>query len=198
MRLSGSAAWLAAALSVACACASACASAPPPPPPAAAAPAADEQDDDSALDDAPDAAAGAVASAAPSTSFDAPERYAPPSTKSYEEAMSTPEPIKIDDERIHLTDGQLNGPMRGVTYGCKVPSNAHLTIKTAVQFGRAIGVTVTVTYKRPKSYKAPKPGSKAAKAAAKRTAKLVTCIDTAVRAIVWPPSPRRDSFTTEF
>jgi hypothetical protein len=193
MRLSGPSAWLAAALSVACACASA----PPPPPPPAAAVPAEEQDDDSALDDAgPDAAA--VASSAPAASFDAPERSAPPSTKSYEEAMSTPEPIKIDDDRVHLTDGQLHGPMRSVTYGCKVPANAHLTIKTAVQLGRAIGVTVTVTYKRPKSYKPPKPGSKAAKAEAKRTAKLVACVDTAVRAIVWPPSPRRDSFTTEF
>ncbi len=55
--------------------------------------------------------------------------------------MPTPERLDVHDERVHLTDGQLTGPMRGVLNGCRVPSNARVTIKTAVQRGRAIGVT---------------------------------------------------------
>lgn len=120
----------------------------------------------------------------------------PPSTASYEEALSTPENLDVHDERAHLTDVQLTGPMGGVLGGCSVPSNARVTIQTAVQRGRAIGVTVAVRFERPKSAKAP---SKAAtKAESKRSAAIVTCVDRAVRVLVWPPSSRRDSFTTEY
>ena len=80
---------------------------------------------------------------APVASVDAPERSAPPSTRSYEEALSTPESLDVHDERVHLTDAQLTGPMRGVLTGCRVSSNARVTIRTAVQNGRAIGVTIT-------------------------------------------------------
>ena len=37
-----------------------------------------------------------------------------------------------------------------------------------------------------------------AKAEAKASAKIITCVDRAVRAVVWPPSSRRDSFATDF
>ena len=127
---------------------------------------------------------------------DVPAEPPPPSTASYEEALSTPESLDVHDERVHLTDVQLTGPMGGVLSGCSAPSNARVTIKTAVQRGRAIGVTVTVRFERPKSAK---PLSKtAAKAEAKRSTAIVACVDRAVRVLVWPPSSRRDSFTTEY
>lgn len=120
----------------------------------------------------------------------------PPSTRSYNEALSTPESLDVHDERVHLTDGQLTGPMRGVLTSCRVSSNARVTIRTAVQYGRAIGVTVDVRFSRPKSAKPP---SKATvKAEAKAAAKIIACVDRTVRAVVWPPSRRRDAFTTEF
>jgi hypothetical protein len=126
----------------------------------------------------------------------APERSAPPSTQGYEEALSTPERLDVNDARVQLTDAQLTGPMLGVLSKCRVPSNARVTIRTAVQNGRAIGVTVNVRFERRNPSK---PLSRAAaRAEAKVTAKIVACADRAVRAVVWPPSHRRDSFTTDF
>jgi len=173
----------------------ACASAPPPP----AARATEEHDEH----DERDADAEEPSPAPATTALDAPERARPPSTATYEEALSKPETLDVHDERVHLTDAQLTGPMRGVLDGCRVPPNARVTIKTAVQNGRAIGVTVHVRFEPPKP---PKSGKKAQKkvrsktaleAEAKRAAKIAACADRAVRAIVWPPSRRRDSFTTE-
>lgn len=172
--------WLVGAILVACGSA-----APPPPAPALHGQGTEEHD--AAADEPPP----------PPTvvSLDAPERSQAPSTKSYEEALAIPESLDVHDERIHLTDAQLTGPMRGVLTGCRVGSNARVTIKTAVQYGRAIGVTVNVRFERPKSAKPP--SRAAAKYEAKVTAKIIACADRAVRAVVWPPSSRRDSFTTE-
>jgi len=161
----------------------ACASAPPPPP---------SPPEDHEVPEEP-------APVTTVTNLDAPERSMPPSTRSYDEALSTPESLDVHDERVHLTDGQLTGPMRGVLTGCRVPSNARVTVKTAVQSGRAIGVTVSVRYERPKSSKPPRPPTRAAaRAEAKASAKIIACVDRAVRLVTWPPSSRRDSFTTEF
>lgn len=162
----------------------ACASAPPPPPPAPA----EEHDPAAEEPAAPETVTG----------LDAPERALPPSTKSYDEALSVPEKLDVHDDRAHLTDAQLTGPMRGVLSKCRVPSNARVTIKTAVQNGRAIGVTVSVRFERPKTAR-PQPQTRyAARAEAKISAKIITCADRATRAVVWPPSSRRDSFTTDF
>lgn len=120
----------------------------------------------------------------------------PPSTGSYEDAIREPEPIGVHDERTQLTDNQLTGPMRGVLAGCRVPSNAKVTIKTAVQNGRAIGVTVDVVFEHPKSMKRIPPAT--TRYETKLSAKIVACADKAVRAVTWPPSKRRDSFTTAF
>lgn len=111
--------------------------------------------------------------------------------------MSVPEALDVHDDRVHLTDAQLTGPMRSVLSGCRVPSNARVTIRTAVQNGRAIGVSVNVRWQRPKSQKKSPPPA-VLRAEAKIAAKIVTCADRAVRAVTWPPSRRRDSFTTEF
>jgi hypothetical protein len=173
-------AWLAGATLVACASA----------PPAAPAHGLEEHEEH-------DAAVEEASPAASTTVVDAPERSRAPSTATYEEALSTAEALDVNDERVHLTDAQLTGPIRGVVSTCRVPSNARVTIKTAVQYGRAIGVTVDVRFERPKSAK--KPPSKAVlKAEAKTAKKIISCADHAVRAVVWPPSRRRDSFTTEF
>jgi hypothetical protein len=137
--------------------------------------------------------AGADWSAAPVVAA-APTK--PPSTGSYEDAISVPEPIDVNDERVQLSDGQLTGPMRGVLAGCRVPSNAKVTIKTAVQNGRAIGVTIGVVFDHPKSMK--RIPNATVRYEAKLSAKIVTCADKAVRNVTWPPSKRRDSFTTVF
>lgn len=168
----------------------ACASAHPAPAPAPAAPANQTEDDDDAGPDEP-----AQNASAPPVVVDMPERTRAPSTASYEQALSTPEPLNVNDDRMHLTDGQLTGPVRGVLSGCGVPARARITIKTVVQNGRAIGVTVTVRFDKPKSAKPP--SKAAAKKEAKAATKLVACVDRAVRQIVWVPSRRRDSFTTE-
>jgi hypothetical protein len=123
----------------------------------------------------------------------------PVSTASFEEATASPEPVDIHDEHLQLTDAQLTGPMRGALDRCAVPKNAHVTIKTAVQNGRAIGVTVEVVFDKPKPKKrAPPPSRAALKAEAKTKERIVTCADKAVRTVTWPPSKRRDSFTTVF
>jgi hypothetical protein len=162
----------------------ACASSPPPAPPAAPAP--HEPEPDAAAEEPPMTTTNAA---------DSPEASRPPSTASYDEALSKPEPIDIDDDHPHLTDVQLTSPMNAALTRCRVPPSAKITIKTAVQNGRAIGVTVEVRLDKPKSKKPPTPA--AAKAEKKAITKLTQCVDHNVRAIVWPPSRRRDSFTME-
>lgn len=181
----------------------ACGGAPPPPPPAPAAP---PETDDSA-----ERAAQEDAGAPAPLALDSPERSRPPSTATYEQAMASPESLDVNDNRPHLDDDQLRGPMRAVMSGCALPKNAKVTIRTAVQSGRAIGVTVDVRFDRPASPTTstrtpPKRPSRAAlqraKLEAEREAKakkrIAACVDRNVRIIVWPPSSRRDSFTTEY
>jgi hypothetical protein len=124
----------------------------------------------------------------------------------YEQAMASPEKLDVHDDRPHLTDDQLRGPMRSLLTKCTVPRNAKVTIRTAVQNGRATGVSIDVQFEHPKAPPPPKRPSRAAlqraaalaKQEAKAKKKIATCFDQVVRAIVWPPSSRRDSFTTEF
>jgi len=156
-------------------------------PPPAAPPVAAAETHDAAPVEAPPIA---------TVTLDAPERSRPPSTLSYDEALSTPEALDVNDDRAHLTDAQLQGPMRGVLNGCRVPSNASVTIRTAVQNGRAIGVTVDVHFQHPKAKRGPPLA--VMRAEAKASAKIVACVDRAVRQIVWPPSRRRDSFSMHF
>jgi hypothetical protein len=118
---------------------------------------------------------------------------------SYEEALAEPEDVNLSDDRAHLTDLQLSNPMRDVLSKCRVPRKASVTIQTAVKNGLAIGVTVNVAFEKAKPAKAARPQSPvAAKAELKATSLIAECLDQAVRALEWPPSPRRDSFTTRF
>jgi hypothetical protein len=201
----------------------ACGSSPSPPPSQAGAGADNEHDHDDDRDDHDDAgpegpspsASGSASSTAQNAATttttttttnnnmnnNAPERTRPRSTATYEEAMAHAEPIDVHDERQHLSDIQLTGPMRGVITGCRVPGNARITIRTAVQLGRAIGVTVNVRFERPKPVgrRPPRPPTRAElKAEAKLTAKIIKCVDGNVRDVVWPPNRRRDSFTMNF
>lgn len=189
---------------LACALATACGSEPPPPaaapaaPPPSAAPAppppppAAEEKDDDIPDTSQDEDPVATAPVAPS-------EPPPPSTATFEQATSTPEPIVPNDDRLHLTDNQLSGPMRGVLLSCKVPPRAKVTIKTAVQYGRAIGVTVIVELPKLRAPKKPtKASQKAVKAQQKTATRIRDCADHNVRALSWPPSRRRDAFTTTF
>lgn len=120
----------------------------------------------------------------------------PPSTATYEEATAAPESLDVHDDHAHLTDDVLTGPMRGVLARCRVPANAKVAIKTAVQNGHAIGVSVSVAFEHPKSKK--RLPRKTARYEAKAAASIAACADRAVRALTWPPSRRRDSFTTSF
>ena len=65
--------------------------------------------------------------------------------------------------------------MGGVLSACSVPSNARVTIKTAVQRGRAVGVTVTVRFERPKPAK--RLSKAAAKAESKRSTAIGACVE---------------------
>jgi hypothetical protein len=170
----------------------ACASTPPHPAPVAH----DDTEDDDDAAAAPQSLDAGPEPVLTATALDTPERSRPPSTATYEQATSTPEALDVNDDHVHLTDGQLSGPVRGAFNGCRVPSNGKVTVKTAVQYGRAIGVTVNVRFVRPKSARPPSRAK--AQKEAKASAKIAACVDHNVRDIVWPPSRRRDSFTTEF
>lgn len=120
-----------------------------------------------------------------------------PSTASYEEALAQPEPLDPNDARTQLTDLQLTNPMRDAVSRCKPPTRAKVVVKVVVQTGHAIGVTVHVRFDKPKGAKR-RPSRFAAKREAKAAAKIAACVDRRVRALVWPPSQRRDSFTSTY
>ncbi|MBS2016596.1 MAG: hypothetical protein JST00_27175 [Deltaproteobacteria bacterium] len=155
-----------------------CGGAPPPPPAPPTHPAAEEHEDHELE----------VVNIGPP-----PEASRPPSTATYEEATSTPEMLDQHDTRAHLTDQQLMNPMRDVPNKCRLPKRAKVSVKVAVQNGRAIGVTTNVAWERPRP-----PTPSMVRAETKAATKITTCVDQTVRALVWPPSTRRDSFTTSF
>jgi hypothetical protein len=78
-----------------------------------------------------------------------------------------------------LTAEQLGRPFAGGTFldACGTPSDMQVTIKAAVQNGRAVGVTVTTS-----------PPS----------ARISSCIAAAVRRLQWPVNPNMDAVTQTF
>jgi len=78
-----------------------------------------------------------------------------------------------------LTDGQLGAPMRNASFisGCGAPESMKVTVRVAVQNGRAVGVSVY-----------PNPPSPA----------VAQCVDRHVRALGWPPNAKMDFFTTTY
>ena len=78
-----------------------------------------------------------------------------------------------------LTDSQLGAPMRNASFisGCGAPESMKVTVRVAVQNGRAAGVSV---YPNP-----PNPA-------------VASCVDRHVRALGWPPNAKMDFFTTTY
>jgi hypothetical protein len=103
-----------------------------------------------------------------------------PSGMSYEAAIArnnrqlAPGTKEVPD----LTDVQLAGPMRNVTFldACGVPSSTRVTVKVAIRAGRAVGVSV---YSTPKS-------------------DADGCVERRVRNLYWPYSAKMDSFVTTY
>ncbi len=78
-----------------------------------------------------------------------------------------------------LTDQQLSGPLHNASFldACGAPQSMHVTVKTAIKMGHAVGVTVITS---------PPNGGVAA------------CIDRAVRNVAWPVNAKMDSFVTNY
>jgi hypothetical protein len=140
----------------------------------------------------------------PTAKAQVPKRTPLSPTASYEEALSVPEDLNPADGHAHLSDLQLTNPMREVLATCRVPKGAKVTMKVVVQSGHAIGVTVVVALDKPQaaakkpSKRNPKTEAMSAKAEAKVKTRIAECADHAIRGLGFPPSGRRDSFTSEF
>jgi len=78
-----------------------------------------------------------------------------------------------------LTADQLGRPFAGGAFldACGVPADMGVTIKAAVQNGRAVGVTVTTSPPNPR---------------------IAACVDSAVRRMSFPPNPNLDAVTQTF
>jgi eukaryotic-like serine/threonine-protein kinase len=101
---------------------------------------------------------------------------------SYEAALAAnPQQVDMNGHASgpDLTDQQLSGPLRNAAFldACGAPQSMHVTVKTVVKMGRAIGVTVSTS---------PPNGA------------IASCIDRAVRNIAWPPNAKADSFVTNY
>ncbi len=110
----------------------------------------------------------------------APSGYAP-GGMSYEAALnSNKEEMTIGSKSgADLSDGQLAGPLRSGAFlgACGVPASMHVTVRTAIKQGRAVGVSVSTD---------PPNGG------------MASCVDHSVRTLSWPSNPHMDSFTTRF
>jgi hypothetical protein len=98
---------------------------------------------------------------------------------SYDDALAVPEDTSALAGEHELTDDDLSKPMRAATFmsDCGVKDSMKVTVKVAVRDGAAIGVTV---FTDPDD------------------AAIAECLDKAVRALSFPASKRRDSFTTRY
>jgi hypothetical protein len=107
--------------------------------------------------------------------------YGAPSGPSYESA--------VDSNNRHLTmganagadlsDAQLSAPMSDGTFvsECGAPDSMGVTVKVAINRGRAVGVSVSTS-----------PPS----------TDVANCIDHHVRTLAWPSRPTMDSFVTTY
>lgn len=120
-------------------------------------------------------------------SSDAPARPQPlvvePKKRSYEEALA--------DWNAHvneqagpptgpdMTDAELSAPMRNAAFiaGCGAPDDMKVTVRVAVQRGRAIGVSIHTT-----------PSNET----------VARCVDEHVRGLRWPAYEKMDSFTSTY
>jgi len=98
---------------------------------------------------------------------------------SYDDALSIPEDASSLAGERELSNRELSQPMQGSSFlgDCNVPDATHVTVKVAIRDGAAMGVTVTTDPDDPT---------------------VAECVDKAVRALSWPASKHRDSFTTTY
>ena len=98
---------------------------------------------------------------------------------SYEEALAIPEDLNATKDAPELTDAQLSAPMASgeMMSECGVPETMKVVVKVAVRDGRALGVTVATSPENPD---------------------VAICVDKAVRAMPWPASAKRFTFTTAY
>ena len=101
---------------------------------------------------------------------------------SYEAALAAnPQQVDMNGHAggPDLTDQQLSGPMRNAAFldACNAPQSMHVTVKTVVKMGRAIGVSVSTS---------PPNGA------------VASCIDRSVRNLAWPVNQKADSFVTNY
>jgi hypothetical protein len=105
------------------------------------------------------------------------------SPTSYEEAIAANvQEVDLSGRAVvpDLTNDQLSAPMANVgnaLLGCGVPDDMKVTVKVAIKFGKAIGVSVVTD-----------PANTA----------VAKCVDRLVRRLKWPSSPKMDSFTTQY
>jgi hypothetical protein len=81
---------------------------------------------------------------------------------------------------VDLTDSQLSAPMGSIgnsIAACGVPNGTSVTVKVAVKYGRAVGVTVETDPSDPTT---------------------ASCVARAVRKLRWPSSPKLDTLTTRY
>jgi hypothetical protein len=101
---------------------------------------------------------------------------------SYDQALAAnPQQVAVGGAQgtPDLSDQQLSGPLHNAAFldACGAPQSMHVTVRTVVKMGRAIGVTVTTS---------PPNGG------------VAGCIDHAVRGIAWPVNAKADSFVTNY
>jgi hypothetical protein len=98
---------------------------------------------------------------------------------SYEEALAVPEDLNATKDAPELTDAQLSAPMANgeMISECGAPETMKVVVKVAVRDGRAMGATV---------------------ATSPESVDVATCVDKAVRAMSWPVSAKRFTFTTAY
>lgn len=117
-----------------------------------------------------------VGSSAPLGS--APSQQKPPGDDelTYEAALALPAPAATGPD---LTNAELSAPLHDSRFldACGVPDSMRVTVRVAVMDGRARGVTVTTSPPDPTTAR---------------------CVDHAIRAKAWPPSPRMDAITTTY
>ena len=98
---------------------------------------------------------------------------------SYEEALAIPEDLTATKDAPELTDAQLSAPMASgeMISECGAAETMKVVVKVAVRDGHAMGVTV---------------------ATSPESADVAVCVDKAVRAMTWPVSAKRFTFTTAY
>ena len=98
---------------------------------------------------------------------------------SYDEALAIAEDLGATKDAPELTDTQLATPMANgdSVSACGAPDTMKVVVKVAVRQGTAMGVSVATSPEDPE---------------------VAACVDKAVRALSWPASAKRFTFTTAY